>query len=115
MGRFVIASYRPREGCEQQLHEIVREHLPVLRVEGLVTDREPYVMQARDGTVVEVFEWKSAQAIEEAHHNETVRKMWDRFNEVCDCVRLRDLAESDDLLAGFEPLNLDHPADTSNT
>ena len=34
----------------------VRKHMQVLRAEKLVTDRPAYVMRAKDGTIVEVFE-----------------------------------------------------------
>jgi len=39
MGRFVIVAYRPRPGEEQRLVELTREHLPILRSQGLATDR----------------------------------------------------------------------------
>ena len=45
MGRFVIAAYRPKPGHEDALLRELRDHLPVLRREGLVTDRPPYVMR----------------------------------------------------------------------
>jgi hypothetical protein len=60
MGKFVIVAYRPRPGKEQELLQLTREHLPILRSEGLATDRPSYVMKSADGTIVEVFEWKSA-------------------------------------------------------
>ncbi|WP_297535050.1 hypothetical protein, partial [Nitrobacter sp.] len=37
--------------------------MPHLRAEGLVTDREPIIAVAADGTVIEVFEWVSQEAI----------------------------------------------------
>jgi hypothetical protein len=102
MGQFVIVAYRPKPGKEQQLLEAVRDHLPVLRSQGLVTDRPPYVMRAADGTVVEVFEWKSAEAVSQAHSNPAVHALWGRFAVVCDYVPLNTLAECQLLFAGFE-------------
>src|SRR2546430_10664841 len=67
MGVFVIAAYRPKKGKERLLRDVLKDHLPILRKERLVTDRPPYLMRAADGTFVEVFEWKSAAAIEAAH------------------------------------------------
>ena len=64
MGKVVIAVYRPREGMQEQLLAVVKEHLPILRGQGLVTDRPSVVMRAKDGTIVEVFEWDSMEAIE---------------------------------------------------
>ena len=62
-------------------------------------------MRARDGTIIEVSEWKSQEAIDAAHENPRVLAMWDRFAAVCDFVPMKDLPESGELFAGFEPLN----------
>jgi len=106
MGRIVIAAYRPRPGKQSQLAKIVRNHLPVLRTEGLVTDRAPVVMRAKDGTIVEVFEWKSSRAIERAHSNPAVQALWKEFDAVSTYVKVSTLAESQDLFAEFEPVDL---------
>ena len=63
MGKFVIVAYRPRPGKEQELLQLTREHLPILRSQGLATDRPLYVMKSADGTIIEVFEWKSVEAM----------------------------------------------------
>ena len=63
MGRFVIVAYTPKPGMAEQLMAAVRKHLRVLRAEELVTDRPASVMRAGDGTILEVFEWRSADAI----------------------------------------------------
>ena len=52
-----VACYKPRPGCVEALLELVRNHLPPLRSEGLVTDRPSIVMRTADGTIIEVFEW----------------------------------------------------------
>jgi len=57
MGSISVAGYRPRPGFEETLLDLVRNHLPPLRAQGLVTERAPIVMRAADGTIVEVFEW----------------------------------------------------------
>lgn len=106
MGKVVIAVYRPREGKEQQLLAVVKEHLPILRGQGLVTDRPSVVMRAKDGTIVEVFEWDSPEAIEEAHNNDVVREMWARFDAACECKTLADLEECPDLFPLFDPVEV---------
>jgi quinol monooxygenase YgiN len=106
MGSFVIAAYRPHSGKEQELRQELKEHVPTLRREGLVTDRPAYVMRAKDGTLIEVFEWKSAEAVEQAHHNPTVQAMWSRFEQVCTWVKLNELEESQALFSHFEPIDL---------
>ena len=103
-GVIVIVAYRPKPGKEQETLELVRSRVPTLRKEGLVTDRVPTIMRARDGTIIEVSEWKSEDAIDAAHKNPNVLAMWNQFFAICDCVPLNALAEANDLFAGFEPI-----------
>jgi hypothetical protein len=74
-----VACYRPKPGCEEALLAEVRDHLPPLRAQGLVTERAPIVMRTQDGTVIEVFEWVSQEAIAGAHSNPVVLEVWKRF------------------------------------
>ena len=48
MGSISVAGYKPRPGREEALLELVRNHLPPLRAEGLVTERAPIVMRCAD-------------------------------------------------------------------
>lgn len=106
MGRVVIVAYRPKSGQDAQLFELVKAHHPTLRGEGLVTDRPAMALRAKDGTIVEVFEWASAEAIDGAHTNPVVTSMWAKFNEACEYVTLGSLVESQDVFAEFEPVLL---------
>ena len=103
-GVIVIVAYRPKPGKENELLELVRGRVPTLRQEDLVTDRAPTIMRARDGTIIEVSEWKSQEAIEAAHKNPNVLAMWNKFFAICDCVPLNTLAEAKEMFAGFEPV-----------
>jgi len=103
---YAIAVYRPKKGKEKLLREVLRDHVPILRKEGLVTNRPPYLMRAADGTFVEVFEWKSAAAIEAAHQNPAVQAMWARFEEACTYESLVNLSESKEMFANFESVDL---------
>ena len=103
-GVCVIVAYRPKPGKEQELLELVRNRVPTLRKEGLVTDRVPAIMRSRDGTIVEVSEWKSQEAIDAAHRNPNVLAMWDKFFAICECVPLNTLPEAADMFAGFAPI-----------
>jgi len=101
----VIAAYRPKPGKEADLLELTREHVPLLRAEGLATDHPVTACQAKDGTVVEVFEW-AAGGIERAHSNPAVLRLWERYAAACDYVPLVSLAESSTQFASFTPLDL---------
>jgi quinol monooxygenase YgiN len=103
-GVCVIVAYRPKTGKEDDLLELVRSRVPTLRKEGFVSDRAPTIMRARDGTILEVSEWKSREAIDAAHKNPNVLAMWERFFALCDCVPLNTLAEAGEMFAGFEPV-----------
>lgn len=103
-GIIVIVAYRPKPRSEAELLEIVRSRVPTLRKEGLVSDRVPVIMRAKDGTLIEVSEWKSHEAIEEAHQNPRVLAMWEKFGAVCDCVPLDTVPEAATMFAGFEPI-----------
>ena len=104
-GIVVIVAYRPKSGKEKELLELVRSRVPTLRKENLATDRVPTIMRAKDGTIIEVSEWESREAIDAAHKNPNVLAMWNKFFAVCDCVPLNSLAEATDMFAGFEPID----------
>ncbi len=79
-GVCVIVAYRPKPGKNAELLELVRSRVPTLAKEGHVTNRKPTIMRAADGTIIEVSEWVSREAIEAAHKNEFVRASGSRGN-----------------------------------
>jgi quinol monooxygenase YgiN len=103
-GVVVIVAYRPKPGKENELVDLVRSRVPTLRKGGLVSDRVPTIMRSRDGTIIEVSEWKSREAIDAAHKNPNVLAMWNKFFAICDCIPLNTLAEAKEMFAGFEPV-----------
>ena len=105
MGVIVFASYKPKPDKVAQLKELIKIHVDVLRTEGLATDRPTIVMKSKSGTIVEIFEWKSAQSIEAAHANSKVMALWDKFAEVCDFTPISSLDETKDLFAEFESID----------
>ena len=104
MGSISVACYKPRPGCEQALLELVRNHLPPLRAQGLVSERPSIVMRTADGTIVEIFEWVSQEAIADAHKNPAVLDLWKRFEVLCSYETPSNIAEFQKLFAHFEPL-----------
>lgn len=106
MAHTVIAVYRPHEGKGDALVELVKTHLPILREEGLATDRPSVVLRASDGTLLEIFDWVSGEAIETAQTNEAVQAMWEKFAAVCDFATLDSLPEAEKVFAHFERIEL---------
>lgn len=104
MGRIVIVGYQPKPGKADALKTLMASHLPRLRAEGLVTARESIIMEAQDGTILEVFEWVSKEAIESAHTNAVVQSMWQEYDAVCDYVPVASVAEAESLFSEFTPM-----------
>jgi hypothetical protein len=102
--RICIVAYKPKPGMDAVLLQLAREHVPLLRAEGLATDHPVTICRAADGTIIEIFEW-AAGAIERAHTNPVVGHMWHRYSTACDYVPLNTLAESADMFAGFAPVD----------
>jgi hypothetical protein len=102
----VIVAYRPRAGQKAALLDLTRQHVPALRNLGLATDRPALAMRADDGTVIEVFEWKSAEAMAAAHAHPVVQQMWQQYAQACEYVKLATVKEFNDLFAAFEPIDL---------
>lgn len=104
MGVMVIACYRPKPGEAAALHALVKTHTPRLQALGLVGETPSLAGVAADGTVVEVFVWKSQEAIDQAHDNPAVQQMWGEFAAVCDFTTIREVAGAGDLFTPLTPL-----------
>jgi hypothetical protein len=102
-GRIVIVAYKPKTGKSEALQQLMREHLFILRQQQLVTDRDSVMMEAKDGTIIEVFEWKSKAAIERAHSNTEMLKMWKKYSDVCDYIPIATVDEASQLFSEFTP------------
>ena len=104
MGIAVIACFKPKPGKEELLLEVIKEHLPILRKEGLVTDKDSYAMKSEHGSIIEVFEWKSEEAIENAHKNKSVLELWKKFEEACTYIPIGNIEEAKHIFSNFEPV-----------
>jgi len=102
MKRVVIAAYKPKPQRDAAVLALVRRHSAVLEAEGLITQREPIVMRAADGTILEVFEWRSREAIAEAHAHPAILALWGEFQAVCEFRPLVALLEALEPFAEFD-------------
>jgi hypothetical protein len=103
MGDVVIVAYKPLPGQAAALEDLARAHVPFLRELGLATDRAPVLLRGKDGTIVEVFEWRQG-GVEAAHSHTRIGELWAKYAEVCTYVKLSELPEAADMFATFEPL-----------
>ena len=101
--RIVIVGYKPKAGNTEALRQLMREHLSILKDQNLVTDRASIIMEAKDGTIIEVFEWKSKAAIEQAHTNPVVLEMWEKYAEACEYIPVGQVEETAKLFSEFTP------------
>ncbi|MBN8576211.1 MAG: hypothetical protein KF775_05465 [Cyclobacteriaceae bacterium] len=62
-------------------------------------------MISKSGVVIEVFGWKSKEAIENAHKNAAVQKMWAEYEQVCEYIPVGNLEEATTLFSEFSPLD----------
>jgi len=103
-GEMVIALYRPKAGMEGALRELIAKHAPTLRKERLATDRPVLLLQAADGTFLEIFEWVPGGA-EKAHTNPAVLQVWGPMHECAEFVSLASLPESQTPFPHFRPVD----------
>jgi hypothetical protein len=106
MGKIVIGTYKPKPGKEAVLDRLVQNHVKVLRNQGFATLREPMIMKAGDGTVIEIFEWVSKNAIEEAKQNKDVIEYWKQYTDVCDIIPISQIMESTISHSEFTPFHI---------
>ncbi|MGB8956652.1 MAG: hypothetical protein WCC10_14845 [Tumebacillaceae bacterium] len=98
---YAIATYRPHEGKEAAFQTILDNHVPTLRAEGLITDSPNLLLKSENGTLIEIFEWKSVEAKDAAHQNQAVMGLWNQMMEIADFPPLSSLSEAARPFAGF--------------
>jgi len=102
--KIVIALYRPKRGREKSLMRTVAKHLPALRRAKLVTARPSILMKAADGTLLEIFEWRSERYTKIAHTHPVIRPLWETIGRDADIRTLKDLKEAGGMFPHFTPL-----------
>ena len=105
-GAIVTAIYRPHDGKEQELLDLVREHVPLLRRLGLATDRKALLFRGpASGAFIEVFEWAGPEASTKAHASPEVSAIWGKMMEIADFPAWKDLEEGQTRFPHFEPVD----------
>jgi quinol monooxygenase YgiN len=100
-----IATYKPKPEQHDALMKLVEKHLPALRELGFATAKENYLAKAKDGTIIEIFEWTSMNAISAAHQHPAISDIWEKMTLIADFAPLSSLAETQRPFPGFEMLN----------
>jgi hypothetical protein len=103
----VLALYKPHPGKDAELIQILKNHIPTLRRLELATDRPVVLVQTKNGSFLEIFEWSTAEAADLAHHHPEVAKVWEAIGKVADFTTLESLEEIKQPFPHFKPINLD--------
>jgi len=99
-----FATYKPKPAQEDALMKLVARHLPKLRDLGFATDRENYIAKSEDGTIIEVFEWASMNAVNAAHQHPDVSDIWEKMTLVAEFLPINRLSELNSPFADFKLL-----------
>lgn len=102
----VFALYRPHPGKDAELQALIKQHVPTLRRVELITDRPVVLVRAKDGTYIEVFEWRTADSSRIAHEHPEVAKVWEAMGKIADFPALDSLEESKSRFTHFTPVEL---------
>jgi hypothetical protein len=105
MKRVAIVAYKPIQGKEEALRTLVKKHLPCLKQHGLVTNKDSFILETKDGIIVEVFEWASEKAMKSANAIPEVQQLWREYAKVCTYTPLNRIPEAGSLFAEFSPVN----------
>jgi hypothetical protein len=104
MGILVICSYRPLPGHEDEARMLMAGHVPLLREHGLITDRPVVQGVAKDGELVEIFEWESLEKSSGAAAIAEIGEHWKAMSEVMEFVPMAQLTECQHAFAHFMPV-----------
>ncbi len=63
------------------------------------------IAQSKDGTIIEVFEWTSLNAIHAAHQHPAVSDIWEKMTLIADFLPMSVLAKGQNPFPGFKVLN----------
>jgi hypothetical protein len=99
-----FATYKPKAGQETELMSLVGRHVRTLRKLGFVTEAHNFTASSADGTIIEVFEWASADAVIAAHKNPDVGDLWNEMSHVAEFIPMKNLPESSQPFPGFKIL-----------
>ena len=83
---------------------LMQAHVPLLREHQLITDRAVVQGAARDGELVEIFEWESLEKSRGAPAIAEIGAHWKAMSQVMDFVPLAQLAEAQHAFAHFMPV-----------
>ena len=77
----VFSTFQPISGQEPDFFSALDQNVPTLRMQGYASERSTVRFLSSSGGVVEIFEWLSPKAIDQAHLDPVVQKIWTQISE----------------------------------
>lgn len=102
----VFAAYKPNDGKEEDLLSLIKKHAPVLKECKLITDRPSLTIKSKDGTYIEVIEWRNVEASKMAHEHPPVAEIWEQMAAISSFVPLNQLAETKEAFSHYQVVKI---------
>lgn len=104
MERIMVAAYRPYKGKEEVFRSLFFSQVVTFREEGLLSDRDPWFMCAKDGTFMCFFEWKSKEVMDGMETNPKVQQIWMQFEKICSFEKPANVPEFQQMFSQLETI-----------
>jgi quinol monooxygenase YgiN len=102
-----VILYRPHKGKEEELLRHLRAAFPMLRRNGFITDSKVIGLRARDGRILVIFEWASAEAIDLVGEHPEVQEYWMEQDKISTFEKAADLPEFQRTIPVFEGVDIE--------
>jgi hypothetical protein len=99
-----IGIYKAHKGKKKELMELMLQHQPLLRKEGLLTEKEGFIGLTQDNSIIEIYEWKSIGSVQQAKKNPRVQELWKKVHKISDSLGMNKITESKKSTPGFRSL-----------
>ncbi|MCI0596362.1 MAG: hypothetical protein L0Z48_07440 [candidate division Zixibacteria bacterium] len=106
----VLALYQVASENEQALLKLIPKKRRYFLKAGYATRRAPILLRSRQNPeiLIEIFEWKSQDAVAKAHQDPKVRAIWDEMDKLCKRIGqgLSEVPEFATPFPHFEPVDV---------
>lgn len=94
MPRILIVAYRPKSGKSDDVLALLAQQLKAIRNVGTRTTRDPWLMHASNGEILQISEYSSERDVERCWEDVTYQDIGAQLTALCDMVPIRSLQES---------------------
>ena len=105
MSRVAIMIFRPQKDKLGELIALLKQSHSALLKFGIVTAREQILAMSVEGSVIQILEWTSKQAEEEAAVHDEIRELWMEAERLCEFQKPIEVKEFTQMFPSFEVVN----------